>query len=109
MAVVSNIYADAGTDFSASITVTDSSGTVANLTGYTAAAMARRTYTSTTSYPFSASVSNASGGVVTLTMTDTLTDTMSGRYVYDCEITAPNGTKTRVIEGMMEVSPGVTR
>jgi hypothetical protein len=33
----------------------------------------------------------------------------AGRYVFDLLITAPNATKTRVIEGIVIVSPGVTQ
>jgi hypothetical protein len=32
-----------------------------------------------------------------------------GRYVYDVEITSSGGTVSRVIEGQVEVMPGVTR
>ena len=44
MAVYANISADQGTSFSATVTVTSSNGVdAADLTGYTAAAQARRT------------------------------------------------------------------
>lgn len=32
-----------------------------------------------------------------------------GRYLYDLLITAPGGTKTRVVEGIVTVTPGVTQ
>ena len=54
MAVYANITADQGTSFSASVVVTDANGVdAADLTGFTAQAQARRTYTSTGSFPFS--------------------------------------------------------
>ena len=31
-----------------------------------------------------------------------------GRYVYDVEITSPGGVTTRVVEGQVEVTAGVT-
>ena len=34
MAVISNIFIDAGTDFSTTVTVTDSTGSAVNLSGY---------------------------------------------------------------------------
>ena len=47
MAVISNIFIDAGTDFSTTVTVTDSTGSAVNLTGYShAAAQIRKTYES---------------------------------------------------------------
>ena len=33
----------------------------------------------------------------------------AGRYVYDVEITSGEGIVTRVVEGQIEVTPGVTR
>ena len=33
----------------------------------------------------------------------------AGRYVYDVEITSSAGTKTRVLEGQVEITPGVTQ
>ena len=33
----------------------------------------------------------------------------AGRYLYDLLITAPDTTKTRVVEGIVVVLPGVTR
>ena len=43
MAVISNIFIDAGADYSTTVTVTDSTGSALNLTGYTAAAQIRKT------------------------------------------------------------------
>ena len=42
-------------------------------------------------------------------MSDATTATISeGRYVYDVYITSSNGSKSRVIAGMLFVSPGVS-
>ena len=110
MAVYANITADQGTSFSASVVVTDANGgEAADLTGFTAQAQARRTYTSTGSFPFSAVVSTPASGLITLTMSSSVTETMSGRYLYDVEVTDSNGAITRVIEGQLYVNPGITR
>ena len=110
MAVYANISADQGTSFSATVTVTSSSGVgAADLTGYTAAAQARRTYTSSTSYPFVAVINTPSQGIITLSMSHSITETMKGRYLYDVEVTDGSGIITRVIEGQFEVGPGITR
>ena len=106
MAVYANISADQGTSFSATVTVTSSNGVdAADLTGYTAAAQARRTYTSSTSYPFVAVINTPSQ----LSMSHSVTETMKGRYLYDVEVTDGSGIITRVIEGQFEVGPGITR
>ena len=109
MAIYANIYADQGSDFTADVKVTGADGNAADLTGYTANAQARRTYTSATAFDFTASIPNPGTGTVRISMTDTVTNTMKGRYVYDVEIVDSNGVTTRVIEGQMEVSPSVTR
>lgn len=110
MASVSNLYVDQGSDFSFTVTLTNSDGSAMDLTGYTCDAQVRKAYTSSsTSATFSTSI-NASAGLVTLELTDTQTTALDyGRYVYDAVITSSSGEKTRVLEGQVVVTPGVTR
>ena len=66
-------------------------------------------HASTTKTNFSAAISNAAGGEIKLTLTDTQTAALAaGRQVYDILLTAPDGTKERVVEGMALVRDGVT-
>jgi len=111
MAVLSNLSVDQGSDFSAEIVVEDSTGNVANLTGYTGAGQIRKTYSSNTATNFVVVVTNAAGGLLTLSLANAVTNAMkSGRYVYDVEITeTSNGEKTRVVEGQLTINPGVTQ
>ena len=110
MASISNIFIDQGADFTTTVTVTDSNGDAVSLVGYSAAAQIRKSYSSSTSTAFTASISNASGGEITITLSDTQTAALeAGRYVYDVLITASGGTKTRVVEGQVTVNPSVTR
>ena len=111
MAVYSDLSIDQGSDFSADITVEDSTGTVGNLSGYTVAGQIRKSYTSTTATNFTAVVSSASNGIVTISLGNSVTNGMkAGRYVYDVEITkTSNGEKTRVVEGQVTINPGVTQ
>ena len=46
MAVISNIFIDAGADFTTTVTVTDSTGSAVNLSGYSHAAQIRKSYDS---------------------------------------------------------------
>lgn len=111
MAIVSNLVIDQGASFSASIDVTDSDGDALNLTGYTAAGQMRRTYSSTTATDFTASIQSASQGTVKIELTATETNAIkAGRYVYDVEITNTSTQEViRIVEGQVEVTPGVTR
>ena len=110
MASISNIFIDQGADFTTTVTVTDSNGDAVSLAGYSAAAQIRKSYSSSTSTAFTTSISNASGGEITITLSDTQTSALeAGRYLYDVLITASGGDKTRVVEGQVTVNPSVTR
>lgn len=109
MAIKANLIIDQGADYVTSLTVTDDDDTPINLTGYTGAAQMRKHYTSVTSYAFDISIS-ALEGVVSLSMTANTTNSIpAGRYVYDCELTDTSGKRSRLVEGIVTVTPQVTR
>ena len=109
MAVYANLTVDQGTDFSSNVDVTDADGDAISLVGYTVKGQIRKHYNSSTAVDFQASISNASGGIISLALSAATTNGMkAGRYVYDVEIDQA-GTKTRVLEGQLEVMPGVTQ
>ena len=111
MAIYANINIDQGSAFLSVITVEDTAGNVVDLTGFTAAGQIRKTYASNTiSATFGASITQPTLGKISLTLPASTTNGMKfGRYVYDVEITSSGGTVSRVIEGQVEVMPGVTR
>ena len=110
MSSISNIFIDQGADYTSTVTVTDSSDSAVNLTGFSAAAQIRKSHLSSTSTAFTASISNASAGEITISLTDSQTTSLeAGRYVYDVVITSGSGAKTRVVEGQVTVNPSVTR
>jgi hypothetical protein len=109
VALKANIVIDQGTDFSTSINVTDDDGNVVDLTGYSAAAQMRKHYTSSSYYAFTTAV-NSAQGIVTISMTAGATANITaGRYVYDCELTSNTSVITRLVEGIVTVTPQVTR
>jgi hypothetical protein len=109
VALKANIIIDQGTSFATSIDVTDENGNIVNLTGFTGAAQMRKHYTSTAQTAFTVSITAATG-VVALSMSANTTNGLtSGRYVYDCELTDGSGTVSRLVEGIVTVTPGVTR
>lgn len=108
MALKANIVIDQGTDFSTSITVTDDNGDTVDLSTYTGAAQMRKHYTSSNSTAFTVTTSGA--GVVTLSMNSAISSNLTpGRYVYDCELTDSSNTVSRLVEGIVTVTPQVTR
>ncbi len=109
MAIRGNLIIDQGATFQTSINVTDDDEVAINLTGYTAAAQMRKHYTSSNATNFTVSISPVLG-IVTLSMSANTTNSLvPGRYVYDCELTDTNGATTRLVEGIVTVTPGVTR
>lgn len=110
MAAISNLYIDAGSSFSAIITVRGSDKLPINLTAYAVAAQIRKSYGSTTAYNFTASIYDAVAGKVRLQLTSAQSGAIKpGRYLYDVEITAPNTEKTRVVEGLVIITPEITK
>lgn len=110
MATIGNLYVDAGSTYSNIITVTASNGAPLDLTGYTVASQLRKSYQSSVSYNFNASVYQAADGKIRLQLTPIQSEAIpAGRWLYDVEITAPNGTKTRVVEGIATVTPQITQ
>jgi len=109
MASKSNIIIDQGTTFSTVINYTDDNGDARDLTGYTGDAEMRKHYTSSNSQSFSVSLGGANG-TVTLSLTSAQTaNLVAGRYVYDVEVTSGANVVSRIVEGIVTVTPEVTR
>ena len=104
-----NLSIEQGTDFEATFTVRNKSGSGLNLLSYTANSTLKKHYTSTTSHPFTFSFVDRSAGRVSIAMTSGQTSQLNGgRYVYDVVLISPTGTKSRALEGFVMVSPGVS-
>jgi hypothetical protein len=109
MATKANLVIDQGSTFSTDLNLQDENGDSLLLAGYTANSQIRKWYSSTNiSATFSASI-NVESGVIRLSLTDEQTSNLvSGRYVYDVEL--DNGTDvSRILEGVITVTPQVTR
>ena len=109
MATKANILIDQGTTFSTVINLTDDNGEPVDLTGYTGDSEMRKHYTSSNSQSFSVSLG---GTLVTVTLSLTSGQTANltpGRYVYDVEVTSGANVVSRIVEGIVTVTPEVTR
>jgi hypothetical protein len=112
MAITTNLTIDQGADFEAVIKLYSTNTEPLNLTNYGAVAQVRRSYDSTSSSAaFAVSMPIPSNGELVLTMASTTSAALKyGRYVYDVLITnSSTGTKTRAVEGIVTVTPRVTR
>ena len=105
-----NFTIEQGTTFSRVLTLQEN-GSAMNLTGYSVASQMRSTHDSSSIVAtFSGSVTNASSGQITLSLTNSQTSAIEEAiYVYDVEITSGTGTVTRILEGNITVTPEVTR
>lgn len=111
MAIKANIVIDQGTDFSSVIDVTDDQDRPYDLNGYVANAQMRKNYASSAYTTFATAI-NAESGQIYLELDQVSTSLLEpGRYLYDVNITASGGSGTtiRVVEGIVTVTPGMTR
>lgn len=111
MAARANLRIEQGTNFSADVNLKDANGDAYDLTGFTAEARMAKGYASTqTRTVLTVTIGSPTSGVATLSLPASITsDLEDGRYVYDVEITQTStSTVTRVLEGIITVSPSVT-
>lgn len=112
MAINEDLYIDQGSDFLAQMPpVTNTAGTVVDLTTYTAACQMRRSYGSIYAINVTATITDPTEGIITLSMLNSETQGLSPlRYVYDVTIISASDPPiiTKVFDGLIIVNPGVT-
>jgi hypothetical protein len=110
VATVSNLYVDQGSFFRTYVTVSNTDGAPLDLTNYTVASQMRKSYQSSTAYNFTGSITNPVQGRVRIELSSEQSRLIpAGKYLYDLEVTAPNGEKTRVVEGIVLINPEITK
>lgn len=111
MAVIQNLTIDQGSTFRASVNIADDNNASIDLTGYTFSAQIRKAPTSSTvSATFECTSPAPETGAVIIALTDEETSAIkAGRYMYDLYIEDTVGRRYRAIEGMVTVTPSITR
>ena len=104
-----NITLQLAADFSVLLQFKDSTGTVINLTGYTAYAQAWNEGRSTKYADFSIAYTNRTNGQITISLTDTQTATFIDELRYDVLLEDGSGSREYYLEGVIFVSQGYTR
>jgi len=111
MASYSNLFVDQGADFSTFVNIENNDNDPLDLTDLVLKGQVRKSYGSSTAFDFSVIKTDISGGQIQITLDSDTTDTMPiGRYVYD--VYAENTSDDRrfkIIEGILEIVPRVTR
>jgi hypothetical protein len=110
MATAKNLVVEQGATFSQNIVVSDAYKTPLDLTDYEYRGQLRKSYGSKTYTAFTITSEDPTTGELVLFLTATQTTALrEGRYVYDIEIEDEDGIVTRVLEGIITVTPNVTR
>jgi hypothetical protein len=106
----SDQYLEQGSTFNTQLTLTDDYGNPYDLTGFTLAGRAKKSYnTANVAFVFSITTQNPTTGIITLGLSSAVTANVPyGKYVYDVTVTSPLQIVSRVLEGQIYVSPGVT-
>ena len=107
MALKANLVIDQGTTFASSIEVLDENDEAVDLQNYIARGQMRKTYTSSNAVNFT-TTTNTGMLVISLTATQTA-NIVAGRYVYDVELVDNQNTVVRILEGIVTITPEVTK
>jgi hypothetical protein len=110
-AAYQELFLEQGTTFTTNITLDDIDGVPFDLTGVTAKSQIRKSYYSAnTTAEFSVIINTPSDGTILLLLdAPTTANIAAGRYVYDVAIKDTANTVTRVLEGIVNVIPQVTK
>ena len=108
MAITKNLVIDQGSTFTANLQYVTNSKIPVDLTGYSVRSQLRKSYKSANSATIATTITNASYGNITLSLSSIQTSNLPhGRYVYDVEAYQGN-TVIRIVEGIITVYPGVS-
>jgi len=105
-----NLLLEQGTTFLVSIVLDDIYGDNYNLTNFSATSQMRKSYYSSNGMvTFSTSIDVPTATISLSLPANTTSNLIPGRYVYDTKITDNSGNVVRVLEGIIDVSPSVSR
>lgn len=106
MAAKANITIEQGTDVEIDVNIANEDDF--DLSGYSCRSQMRKHHLSATAVTFGCAIADSNTIVLSLT-NQASANIEPGRYVYDVEIVSPVGTVTRVVEGIVYVTPEVTK
>jgi hypothetical protein len=111
MAGYAELTIDQGSTFDAALSLVGDDGVAIDLSGCTVRGQIRKAYTSANAAAnIVCTITDAVGGNVDIGLSAATTANIKfGRYVYDIEYVDTFGTITRIVEGIVTVTPEVTR
>lgn len=107
----SELTADQGATFETSLDLVNDDGSAINVTNYVFSGSIRKSYYSANAVAnLTIQVDSASNGNLTILMNAaTTTNIKAGRYLYDVKMIDTANTVTRVVEGIITITPQVTK
>jgi hypothetical protein len=110
-AAYANLYIEQNADFAATITIDDVYQNLYDLNFFTANSQMRTSYYSSNAAAIFSTFINANNSTLTLELdADTTANIAPGRYVYDTLLINTNTSeRIRILEGIIDVSPCVSR
>lgn len=112
MAAYVELFMDQGADFKNIINLTDDTTNVnINLDSYIIRSQMRRSYYSANpTANIVCTISDSPNGEIMMTLAAANTSNIkAGRYLFDLEATDSNGFVTRILEGIITVTPEITK
>ena len=102
---------DQGSTFESTIDLVSDNGAVINVAGYVFTGQIRKSYYSTNpTANLTLAIMDAANGNVKVSMTAATTANIkAGRYLYDIKMVDTSNSATRLVEGVITITPQVTR
>ena len=105
-----NLYADQGTDFEIKFVISYSNNQLVDLTSYDVYGSLKKYYTSNNQINMTME-KDVANSIIVAKIPSTVSSSLDGRYVYDIKMVDTNisGKTTRVVEGIITITPEVTK
>jgi hypothetical protein len=102
---------DQGTTFESTLDLVNDDNSAINVTNYVFSGQIRKSYySSNATANLTITVVNAANGNVNISLNAaTTTNITAGRYLYDIKMTDTANTVTRIVEGIITITPQVTK
>lgn len=106
---ITNLYIDQGIDYEFPLELWSDDNVPLPLINYQVFGQIRKFYGVSQYYTFNCEIVDAGAGVIHIHLPASTSSTMkAGRYVYDVVLIDPIGTRTKILEGSIELIPQVT-
>lgn len=106
-----DLTVDQGSDFETTLDLVGDDGAPINVAGYVFSSQIRKSYySSNATANIVVTVANTENGNLVLSMNSSVTaNIMAGRYLYDVKMKDTANVMTRLVEGIITITPQVTK